>query len=104
MEYHQYIDPLLRPNQNGFKSGISTIAHILALRRLIEGIKNHDLNTFIIYVDFKKVFNNIDRRNMLEILEAYGIPSTITNVIALFYENTEAIIITSYGETEFFKM
>ena len=37
-------------------------------------------------------------------LTAYGIISTIINVIALFYENTESRIITSDGETEFFKI
>ena len=37
-------------------------------------------------------------------LAVYGIPSIITNAIALFYENTEARIITPDGETEFFKI
>ena len=99
-----YIDPLLRPNQNGFKSGRSTMAHILALRRLIEGIKSYDLKSVIIFVDFKKAFDSIDRGKMLKMLAAYGIPSIITNAIALFYENTEARIITIDGETEFFKI
>ena len=99
-----YIDPLLRPNQNGFRSGRSTMAHIIALRRLIEGIKSHDLKTVIIFVDFKKAFDSIDRGKMLEMLAAYGIPSIITNAIALFYENTEARIIRPDGETEFFKI
>ena len=80
------------------------MAHILALRRLIEGIKSHDLNAVIIFVDFKKAFDSIDRGKILEILAAYGIPSIITNAIALFYENTEARIITPDGETEFFKI
>ena len=98
------IDPLLRPNQNGFRSGKSTMAHILTLRRLIEGIKSHDLKAVIIFVDLKKAFDSIDRGKMLTILAAYGIPSIITNAIALFYENTEARIITHDGETEFFKI
>ena len=99
-----YIDPLLRSNQNWFRSGRSTMAHILALRRLIEGIKSHDLIDVIIFVDFKKAFDSIDRGKMLKKLAAYGIPSIITNVIALFYEKTEARIIIPNGETEFFKI
>ena len=85
-----YIDPLLRLNQNWFRSGTSTIAHILAMRRLIEGIKSHDL----------KAFDSIDRGKILEMLAAYGISSTIINAIALLYDNTKARIITSDGETE----
>ena len=34
------IDKRLRPNQNGFRPGRSTAAQILALRRIIEGVKN----------------------------------------------------------------
>ena len=40
---------------------------------------------------------------MLEILAAYGILSTIINVIALLYDNTEARITKSDCETEFCK-
>ena len=37
------LDPHLRPNQNGFRPGRSTTAHILALRRIIEGVKRNNL-------------------------------------------------------------
>ena len=66
-----YIDPILRPNQNGFRSGRSTTSHILALRQLFEGVKSHNLKTIIIFVDFKKAFDSINRATMLQILEAY---------------------------------
>ena len=69
-----YIYPLLRPNKNGFRSGRFTMAHILTLRRLIEGIKSLDLKAVIIVVDFKKAFDSIDRGKMVNILAAYGIP------------------------------
>ena len=99
-----YIDPLLRPNQNGFRSGRFTIAHILALKRFIEGIKSHDLNAVIIFIDFKKTFDGIGRGKMLKMLAAYDIPSTIVNAMVLFYDKTEARIIKHDGKTEFFKM
>ena len=41
---------------------------------------------------------------MLEMRAAYGIPSTIINLIALFYNYTKARIITSDDETEFLKI
>ena len=40
----------LRPNQNGLRPGRSTASHILAVRRLIEGV--HNRKAIIIYVDF----------------------------------------------------
>ena len=60
-----HIDPILRPNQNGFRSGISTISHIITLRRLIEGVKIHNLKATIIFVDFKKALDSINRSIML---------------------------------------
>ena len=46
------LDPLLRPNQNGFRPGRSTTSHILALRRIIEGVKSQNLHAAIMFVDF----------------------------------------------------
>ena len=53
------LDQHLRPNQNGFRQGRSSISHILALRRLIEGVKNSNLKSIIIFVYFKKAFDSI---------------------------------------------
>ena len=78
-----YIDTLLRPNQNGFRPDRSIIEHILALRKLIERIKSHDINVVIILFDFKKAIDSIDRGKMLEIVAEYGITSTIINSIEL---------------------
>jgi hypothetical protein len=68
------LDPLIRPNQNGFRQGSSTTAHILALRRLIEGVRSHNLKVIIVFVDFKKAFDSIHRGKIFKILRAYGIP------------------------------
>ena len=97
-----YIDSLLIYYQNMFDR--YTIAHMIALRRLIGGIKSHGLNAVIIFVDFKKAFDSIDPGKLLEMFDAYGILSTIINAIELFYENTEARIIAPDGETELFKI
>ena len=53
------LDKHLRTNQNGFRPGRSTTAQILTLRRLIEGIKSHNLKAFITFIDFRKAFDSI---------------------------------------------
>ena len=55
------VDKLLRNNQNRFRPGRGTIAHILAIRRLVEGIKTTNIQSIITFVDFKKAFDSIDR-------------------------------------------
>ena len=98
------LNPLLRPNQNGFRPGRSTTAHVLALRRLIEGVKSHNLKSIITFVDFKKAFDSIHRGKMFKILLAYGIPEKIVNAIICIYKNTKAKVMTPDGETVTFNI
>ena len=100
------IDPRLRPNQNGFRPGRSTTAQILALRRLIEGVKANKLKAIIVFVDFRKAFDSIHRGKMMRILKAYGVPEAHQrlNVISQLYENTQAKVITPDGDTDLFNI
>ena len=68
-----HLEPILRINQNGFRPGRSTLSQILALRRLIEGIKAKQLTAAITFVDFKKAFDSIHR-----ILISGGWPRRLT--------------------------
>ena len=98
------LDGKLRPNQNGFRPGRSTTSHILALRRVIEGVKSHNRKAIILYVDFRKAFDSIHRGKMFKILKAYGIPPRLLNAIITMYKNTKARIVSPDGETEFFEI
>ena len=97
-------DKCLRPIQNGFRPGRRTTSHVLPLRRLIEGVKSKNLKAIILYIDFKKAFDSINRKKMLKILRAYDVPPKILNAIEKMYENTRAKIISPDGETDFFKI
>ena len=96
------IDPHLRPNQNGFRPGRNTTTHILALRRLLEGVRSHNRKAIVLYVDFRKAFDSINRNKMMKILKAYDVPPNLLQAIILMYENTKARIISPDGETDFF--
>ncbi|XP_015753298.1 PREDICTED: uncharacterized protein LOC107333054 [Acropora digitifera] len=98
------LDPHLRPNQNGFRAGRTTVSQILALRRIIEGIKEYNLPAVMTFIDFKKAFDMIHRGQMLKILVAYGIPEKLTTAIADAYSNTKAKVIIPDGETDAFQI
>jgi hypothetical protein len=94
------IDPHLRQNQNGFRQQRSTSGQVLALRRIIEEIKNHDLPAVITFIDFKKAFDSINRKKMISILAAYDVPHTIIKAIETNYADTQAKILTPDGKTD----
>ena len=96
------IDPLLRPNQNGFRPRRSTTAHILALRRIIEEVKKNNLKAILVFIDFKKAFDSIHRGKLMKILAAYGIPDQLVKAIAMLYEDTQAKVLSPDGETDSF--
>ena len=98
------LDPHLRPNQNGFRPGRSTTAHILALRRIIEGVKRNNLKAVLLFVDFSKAFDSIHRGKMMKILRAYGIPEQLVNAISTLYEETRAKVLSPDGETDYFEI
>ena len=98
------LDVHLRSNQNGFREGRTTVSHILALRRLIEGIKLNNLPAIITFIDFKKAFDTIHRGKMLAILRAYGLPKETVDAVGIMYEGTRAKVISPDGETESFNI
>ena len=97
-----HLEPLLRKNQNGFRPGRSIVAQILTLRRLVEGIKAKHLTAVLTFMDYKKAFDSINRKKMLEILRAYGIPHTIVTTVGVMYKDTTAQVRSPDGETDSF--
>ena len=86
-----FVEPLLRKNQNGFRCGSSTLSQILCLCRIID--------LALVFVDFSKAFDSIDRNKMFEILKLYGIPDKIIAAIKVFYTNTVSTVLSPDGET-----
>ena len=94
-----HLDCHLRKNQNGFRSGRTTTSQILALRRLIERVKDKNLEAILIFIDLKKAFDTIHRGKMLAILKAYGISEELVTAISIMYEYTTTKVITPDEET-----
>ena len=82
--------------------GADPPSQILALRRIIEEMRNANREMTLIFVDFKKAFDSVDRQAMFEILDLYGIPQEIVKPIKVLYTDTKVRVLTSDGETDTF--
>lgn len=96
------LDPLLRTTQNGFRQKRTTVEQIVALRRILEGVRERNLPAVITFIDFRKAFDTVHRGKMVKILRAYGIPEKVTQAIAAGYASTRAKVLSPDGETDYF--
>ena len=103
------IDQLLRKNQNSFRINRSTSSQILTIRRLFEGVKSLNLPAVLLFVNFSKAFDSIDRKNMKHTLKNYGISAETVKAMALLcimmlYMNTRYMVRSPDGDTQFFEI
>lgn len=74
----------------------------MALRRLIEEVRNDNLTAVLCFIDFKKAFDSIHRGTMVKILKAYRIPPNLLRAIESMYSGTRARVVTPDGNSEEF--
>ena len=98
------LDPLHRNPQNGFRRERTTIGQIVVLRHLLEGVRSNNLICVLSFIDFKKAFDTIHHRELMEILLAYGVPEKLVAAIAATYSQTWAKVRTPNGYTESFQI
>ena len=98
------LDPLLRNSQNGFRPKRSTVGQILALRRILEGVKEKNMSCIITFIDFKKAFDTVHRGKLIEIIRAYGVPEKVVMAILASYTKTWAKVVTPDGTTDLFEI
>ena len=96
------LEPFLRSEQNGFRPHRSTCHQILALRRVIEGATKFNTTAVVIFVDFRRAFDSVDRHSLGEILATYRVPPRLISGILALYQDTTAAVLTSDGLTEEF--
>ena len=96
IEEHLVNSKLVLDNQIGFTEGGRTEYCHFILQYLVEKTfnsnRNYHKNLVIVALDFKKAFDSIDRRRMVETLVKYKIHPHIINLIANIYSKDETIV------------
>ena len=95
---------ILADEQNGFRSGRSTIDHISSLTNIIETRKLKRKQTFTAFIDFKKAYDSINRNLLWSKLEDLGLAGNILNVIKVIYMDVQYCIRLNGLHTDWFNV
>ena len=80
----------LPESQSGFRAGRSTVDMIFSLRQLQEKAIEQHRPLYIVFVDFSKAFDTVDRPTLWKVLEIYGCPEKLVSIIQQFHSDMKA--------------
>ena len=98
------IYPILRKNQNGFRKNRSTTGQILIIRRILERVKSKNQLLTLLFINFSKAVDTINRKKKKEVLLKYGIPEETVFVIMMLYKNTRSMVRSPDGDIPYFEI
>ena len=87
VEQHLENNGLIKDNQTGFTEGGRSEYNHLILQYLVERAHQKKEKLIVIALDFKKAFDSIDRRKLIEALIEYRINPYVIDLIAKIYSN-----------------
>ena len=79
-------ETVLPESQCGFRTNRSTIDMIFTLRQLQERSIEQQRPLYIVFVDFSKAFDTVDRETLWKILKTYGCPDVLIKLIREFHD------------------
>ena len=93
---------LISNAQAGFRSGYSTMDHVITLKFLVDIHNHYGYGLFCAFIDFKKCFDKIDRIKLWQSLISAGLKGRIYQVIVNMYDNAKSCILSDNGPSDFF--
>jgi len=85
--------------QCGFRKGRSYTDAIFTVQQLMEKRKEHNLTLFLLFIDYEKAYDNVNRDKLWEMIDN-KIPNYLLNKIKCIYRNTKIRIKFNDGISE----
>ena len=96
----QVASKILPESQSGFRARRSTIDPIFTLRQLQEKSIEQQRPLYMVFIDFTKAFDTIDRELLWKLLEHYGCPDIVVKIIREFHDGMQATVLVDGDTTE----
>jgi len=88
----QYSEEILGEYQCGFTPQRRTTDQIFVVRQILEKFYAHGID-HLLFIDFKKAFDCINQKKLLESLVSFGIPKKINRLVKVTLEGAQAKVI-----------
>ena len=86
----------MEEEQCGFRKGRSCTDAIFTVQQMIEKRKEHNLPLFLLFIDYEKAYNNVNRDKLWEMMDN-KIQYYLLNTIKCIYGNTKFRFKFNYG-------
>jgi len=98
----QAANKVLPESQSGFRANRSTMDPIFTLRQLQEKSIEQQQPLYMVFIDFTKAFDTVDRNMLWKVLEHYGCPDNIVKIMQEFHNGMQATVRVDGDTTESF--
>jgi hypothetical protein len=85
----------MEEKQCGFRQRRSCVGAIFTARQIIERTKKHNLLLFLLFIDYEKAYDNVNRDMLWKVMEE-KIPNSLLKTIKCIYKNTKVNIKFNY--------
>ena len=80
-------------SQAGFRPGSSCADHINTVRIIIEQCAAYKQDLHLLFIDFEKAFDSVQRESLWRALRRRGVPEKITNIIKATYNGAKCRVL-----------
>ena len=77
---------------------------IFVARQLVEKAREHGESLYVLFVDLRKAYDSVPRQALWKVLEKYGVPEKMLNVVKSFHEGMHAEVRVDSTVTDTFEV
>jgi len=70
----------------------------------VEESRKWNKKLYLLFIDFEKAFDSVDRETLWKILKYYGVSDKLVKKIIALHEDSECCVRTKNGDMRFFKI
>ena len=99
-----HVEAMSAEEQAAFRPGRSTVEQVFTLKMLIQHrIEKKDGKVFAVFIDYKKAFDRVWHDGLFSVLQQFGVPRKLINIIRDLYSKAKSCIRVNNNLTDWFK-